>query len=232
MCVYTPHPNVSCIKYGIDIYSRFYLVTLCVGSVYFAFDQISLPCWQTAVCLHTIIYRWIWIMWQIRELLGGCVSAVPRVFLCLLNGFNTNNPITLCGVKSTRMSNQMQCIFHPSLAHHEHIFFAAHLHWMQLTIEPLWLIFGSSRASQRLRWWFLYEKRTTECTLSVCARICFFKICYCCQLKSYSDILTHRLCTFLSHGKPQQQIKRGFLPTTVAQFDDDARMIVILNNAK
>lgn len=36
----------------------------------------------------------------------------------------------------------------------------------------------------------------------------------------------------LYHGRPQQQIKRGFLPTTVAQFDDDARVIVMPNNAK
>lgn len=36
----------------------------------------------------------------------------------------------------------------------------------------------------------------------------------------------------LYHGRPQQQIKRVFLPTTVAQFDDDARVIVMPNNAK
>lgn len=38
--------------------------------------------------------------------------------------------------------------------------------------------------------------------------------------------------TFLSHGRPQQQIKSDFMPTTVAQFDHDARVIVIPINAK
>lgn len=41
-----------------------------------------------------------------------------------------------------------------------------------------------------------------------------------------------RSYTFLSHGRPQQQIKSDFMPTTVAQFDHDARVIVIPINAK
>lgn len=55
----------------------------------------------------------------------------------------------------------------------------------------------------------------------------------CGRTKRHRATQPRRAYTFLSHGKPQQQIKSDFMPTTVAQFDHDARVIVIpIINAK